>query len=70
MEDRFQPLTIQHVDKVYRLLCSCGEMVVSDTPDRVLQKAQQDGWMWDTEDGVPICPVCLKYEKGSGEKKR
>ena len=67
-EGRFQPLNIQHVDRVYRLLCSCGEMVISDIPDRVLQKAQQNGWMWDAEDGVPICPVCLEYEKKQSRK--
>ena len=63
--DRFQPLCIQHVEKAYRLLCSCGCAITADSPDRVLEEARRDGWMWDAEDEVPICAECLEFEKKS-----
>jgi len=60
---RFQLVNIQHVDKVYRLLCSCGDMIIADSPDKVLKKARSAGWKWDAGDEVPICPICLEFEE-------
>ena len=66
--DRFHPLNSLHVEAVvekrYRLVCLCGDMISGYTPTEVLKEAKMQGWKWDSKDRSPICPICLEKVTG------
>jgi len=70
--DRFRSLDVSHVEAIvekrYRLVCLCGDMIAGYTPAEVLIEARTQGWKWDSKDRTPICHICL--EKVAGEEGR